>query len=119
MITQGNKSLTKFIRILLSHATIKSHLFEGNQGFLSLLKQKFSRSRPAGYDSSSLPRPGKSRQRNARFYDGDNKIGVDRLAPTTSGNLNATNVTNSANVTPEMIRRSYAPEMQNEAGMRY
>ena len=95
--------------------------FEGNQGFLSMLKQRFSRSSnwPTSDESSSLPRPGKSNKRNARFYDDDNKNGADRLAPTTSGNLNATNATNSANVTPEMMRRSYAPEMRNEATVRY
>ena len=37
---------------------------------------------------------------------------------TNLGNLNATNATNSANVTPEMTRREYAPEMQNEPGVR-
>ena len=123
IFTKGNTNLYHVIHntTLSYHTTIKFNLFKGNQGFLSMLKQKFSRSsnRNASYDSSSLSRPGKSRQRNARFYEEDIKNGADGLAPTTSGNLNATNATNSANVTPELMRRSYAPEMRNESGIRY
>jgi hypothetical protein len=80
-----------------------------------MLKQKFlkSSSKHTNYDSSSLPHPGK---RNKRCIDEDNKNGGNPLVPTTtSGNMNATNLTNSANVTPEITRRSYGPEMRNEA----
>ena len=94
--------------------------YKGNQGFLNMLKQKFLKgsSKPTDYETGSLPQPGR-RQKNVRnVVDEDNKNGSARLVPTTSGNLNATNATNSANATPEMIRRGYAPEMRNEAGAR-
>ena len=82
-----------------------------------MLKQKFSRgsSKEPEYDSKSLPR--KSKHGNATFYD--DKNGGGRLAPTASGNVNATSATSSANVTPEMIRRAYAPDLRNEAALRY
>ena len=72
---------------------------------------KSSSSKHVGYDSSTLPNPGKSRGRNkGRDNDEDNRNNTDdRLLPsaTASGNLNATTATNSANVTPEMSRRKY------------
>ena len=87
-----------------------------------MLKQKFlktSSNKHVGYDTTSLPRPGKARQKNAgehRNNDEDNRNTEDRLLPATaSGNLNATTATNSANVTPEMTRRRYAQEIQNGA----
>ena len=85
-----------------------------------MLKQRFSRSssRENSYDSRSLSRPAKSKGRNTKFYDEHHKNGENRLAPTVSGNVNATSATNSANVTPEMIRRAYAPELRNEAPLR-
>ena len=95
---------------------ISVFLFKGNQGFLNMLKQKFlkSSSKHTNYDTSSLPHPGNLRQR--KCIDEDNKNGGNPLVSTaTSGNMNATNVTNSANVTPEMSRRAYGPELRNEA----
>ena len=85
-----------------------------------MLKQKFLKgsSKQSGYETSSLPQPGKLKHRNVRCIDDNNKNGADPLVPTTSGNLNATNATNSANVTPEMTRRAYAPELLREAGAR-
>ena len=82
-----------------------------------MLKQKFTRSssREENYSSSSLPRPGKSKHKTARFLDDNDGDYGERLAPTTSGNANASSIINSANVTPEVLRRSYAPEMQNES----
>ena len=85
-----------------------------------MLKQKFTRNsnRDANYSSSSLPRPGKSKHKTARFIDDNDGDYGERLAPTTSGNLNLSSLTNSANVTPEVLRRSYAPEMQNESALK-
>ena len=72
---------------------------------------KSSSSKHVGYDSSTLPNPGKARGRNkGGDNDEDNRNNTDdRLLPSAnaSGNLNATTATNSANVTPEMSRRKY------------
>ena len=102
--------ITVFQRYMYS----RLELFTANQGFLNMLKQKFmksSSSKHVGYDSSTLPNPGKSRGRNkGGDNDEDNRNNTDdRLLPsaTASGNLNATTATNSANVTPEMSRRKY------------
>ena len=48
----------------------------------------------------------------------NNENNTKNLLVTNLGNLNATNATNSANVTPEMTRQEYAPEMRNESGVR-
>ena len=97
-------------------------LYIGNQGFLNMLKQKFLKSSNRGTDydaGGSLHRPGKLRCRNVRCMDNfKDENNTKNLLVTNLGNLNATNATNSANVTPEMTRREYAPEMRNESGVR-
>lgn len=85
-----------------------------------MLKQKFTRNsnKDGNYSSSSLPRPGKSKHKTARFLNDTDGDYDDRLAPNTSGNLNVSSIANSANVTPEVLRRSYAPETQNESALK-
>ena len=87
-----------------------------------MLKQKFLKSSNRGtdYDSGgSLHRPGKVQCRNVRCMDHfEDENDTKNVLVTNLGNLNATNATNSANVTPEMTRREYAPEMRNESGVR-
>ena len=97
-------------------------IYIGNQGFLNMLKQKFLKSSNRGTDydaGGSLHRPGKLQCRKFRCMDHfEDENNTKNLLVTNLGNLNATNATNSANVTPEMTRREYAPEMRNESGVR-
>ena len=87
-----------------------------------MLKQKFLKSSNRGtpYDAGgSLHRPGKLRCRHVvRIDHFEDENNTKNISITNLGNLNATNATNSANVTPEMARREYAPEMRNESGVR-
>ena len=113
----GAKSFTGF-----SYEYNNISLYIGNQGFLNMLKQKFLKSSNRGTDydaGGSLHRPGKLRCRNVRCMDYfEDENNTKNVLVTNLGNLNATNATNSANVTPEMTRREYAPEMRNESGVR-